>query len=114
MTANRSMPDELTPLNMRGHANTWEEELLETLAERDQLRAANERLQAELVKATEQGEHWYRLWTERGVEIQQLRSALLTYVRRFENICAAGEHDDTCVPCADLRQAKEALGMAGE
>lgn len=29
----------LTPLNMHGHANTWEEELLEVAAERDQLKA---------------------------------------------------------------------------
>jgi len=35
------------PLNMHGHANTWEEELLETARERDELRAENERLRAQ-------------------------------------------------------------------
>jgi hypothetical protein len=30
----------MQPLNMTGHANTWEEELQEVLAERDRLRAA--------------------------------------------------------------------------
>jgi hypothetical protein len=36
----------LEPLNMHGHANTWEEELLETAREREELRAENERLRA--------------------------------------------------------------------
>jgi hypothetical protein len=34
----------MKPLNMHGHANTWEEELIEVCRERDQLRAEVERL----------------------------------------------------------------------
>src|SRR5215218_10034249 len=35
----------MEPLNMHGHANTWQEELLEVAKERDELRAEIERLQ---------------------------------------------------------------------
>lgn len=32
----------------------------------------NERLQAQVIAATESGEHWYRLWTERSAEVERL------------------------------------------
>jgi uncharacterized coiled-coil DUF342 family protein len=37
----------IEPLNMHGHANTWEEELQEVAGERDELRARIKELEAE-------------------------------------------------------------------
>jgi hypothetical protein len=47
------MTDKLEPLNMHGHAHTWEEELLEVCAERAALRDESERLRAALRRAAD-------------------------------------------------------------
>jgi hypothetical protein len=35
-----------------------------------------ERLRGSVIAATKEGEHWYHLWADRGVEIERLRAAL--------------------------------------
>jgi len=56
-----------------------------------------------------QNERFNKRYRDAEDEAERLRAALQTYVSRFENVCN-GEHDDGCIPCADLRQAKLALG----
>ena len=76
------MTDKLEPLNMEGHANTYEEELIEVVAERNDLRAEVERLRAQnewLVGDNyDMSVTWVALAAERAnalAEVERLRAA---------------------------------------
>lgn len=69
------MTDNIEPLNMHGHANTWAEELSEVAQERDELRAEVARLQAGV-----------RGLTETVVSVTELGATAQTDVERLHGV----------------------------
>lgn len=73
----------MQPLNMHGHANTWEEELQEVCAERDALRAENERLKASEIWVAD-------AWVPKSregellTEIDRLKSQMAEYLEHYK------------------------------
>jgi predicted nuclease with TOPRIM domain len=68
-----NVTDEIEPLNMHGHANTWEEELQEVCAERDALRAEIERLTTWKDQLVEQNRHLL----DENAKLQREKQAML-------------------------------------
>lgn len=101
------MTDNVEPLNMHGHANTWEEELLEVAQERDELRAENGRLRTDREQIFIENER-LRTATELAfAENDTLRAALKNLLRQC-NRDLGGLHEG---PLSDARrEARAALG----
>ncbi len=72
--------------------------MTETEQIRHELARERDELREQVIKATEQGEHWYRLWTEQSAQVDAARDALtgadaagMALVKENERLRAAVE-----------------------